>query len=87
MSENFSDTPEHDALHEIPVESLGLSEAAIKVVLRMGMTTVGDCVDFFVRGADAMIPIRPPAINLMYNEVKPKLEEHGYWPPDASKPD
>ena len=85
MSQNLSDTP--DALYETPVESLGLSEAAIKAVKRTGITTVGDCVDFFARLNGAMIDAPFGFFEVMETQVLPKLEEHGCWPPDACESD
>jgi hypothetical protein len=82
---NPPDNPQHDALYHIPIETLRLSDKAIKAVKRTGIETVGDCVDFFARIANGGSPglVRFNFTEAMFNEVKPKLEAHGYWPPGA----
>lgn len=81
------DNPQHDALYHIPIETLGLSEKVVKTVKRTGIETVGDCVDFFARGNGALITVRFGFFEVMESSVLPKLEAHGYWPPNASEDD
>lgn len=88
MSQEYSDNPQHDALYHIPIETLGLSEKAIKGAKRLGVISVGDCVDFFVRikggAGPGTLPHDHEFLEAMFTEVEPKLQAHGYWPPDDS---
>jgi DNA-directed RNA polymerase alpha subunit len=43
--------PFHDHLYEMPIEKLGLSVVAINALKRTGMTTIGDCIDYFLRAS------------------------------------
>jgi hypothetical protein len=74
-----------DEFYEIPLEELGLSEVAMEVIKRTGITTVGDCIDHFARGADVLITVSGDFINVMEYEVKPKLEERGYLRIDENR--
>lgn len=65
--------------YEIPIEKLGLSVSTINKLKRIGMNSVGDCIDFFERGNNAMINVPFGLIGAMVGEVKVKLIEHGYW--------
>ena len=68
----------HKHLYEVSVEVLDLSEIAARTLARTGITTVGDCIDFFNRGMDALASARSPAFRAM-QEVRQKLKQHGYW--------
>jgi DNA-directed RNA polymerase subunit alpha len=72
---------QHDYKHlyEVPIEELGLSDEAINSLKRTGMTTIGDCIDFYNRIKDALIPMRPPFGSVMANEVAQKIKAYGYW--------
>jgi hypothetical protein len=74
--------PRYDYLYEIPIEELDLSVKTIEILKSVGDVAVGDCVDHFVRAGDAMITVPFGLLEAMDEEVKPKLEEHGYWPLD-----
>ena len=69
----------HEHLYAIPIEDMGLSDVAIKTLKRTGITTVGDCVDYYLRSPDALIPARPPFYSIIEGEVKQKFKEYGYW--------
>jgi predicted RNase H-like HicB family nuclease len=84
MSQDYWDSPEHPALYEIPIETLGLSDEAIKVVKRTGITTVGDCIKFLALDSFSLLTIAPPFHQIMYTEVLPKLYELGYLPPSEA---
>ncbi len=71
--------PPHEHLYDVPIEQLELSVFAIKALKKTGMTTVGDCVDFYVRGADAMISACHDFFIATAREVQEKMKEHGYW--------
>lgn len=71
-------------LYEIPIERLGASTEAVDTIKKLGITSVGDCVDFFVRAiAGGTTGATPQVIKAMIEEIKPKLLERGYYPPDA----
>jgi hypothetical protein len=85
MAREYWNTPQYQALYNVPIETLGLSETAIKAIKRTGITTVGDCVDFFTLiGSGNTITTYSDLFGIMETEVKPKLEAHGYWPLDTS---
>jgi hypothetical protein len=69
-------------LYEMPIEDLSLSQTAINKVKRTGITTVGDCIDFFERIEQGVFGgIRPDdSFEALFDDVKPKLEAQGYWP-------
>lgn len=67
------------ALDEVPIEELGLSKRTIYLVKQAGITSIGDLLDFFARGAEAMITVQGRFLDAMYAEVKPKLEEQGWF--------
>lgn len=69
---------EDDGLHNIPVTTLGISENTIQLLSRVGIETVGDCLDFHRIGGDAMITVPFGLITAFDNEVRPKLLEYGY---------
>ncbi len=88
MSQFDWNSLEHMALYEIPIETLGLSEKAIKAAKRLGVTSIGDCVDHFVRITSGIAGSAPHEFfEAMETEVKPQLETHGYWSRDASDTD
>ena len=81
MSHDYWDDSKYEALYHIPIESLGLSESAIQIMKRTGITSVGDCVDWHVRALSLTTGSTPVGlIEIMMTEVKQRLEEHGYWP-------
>ena len=75
---NSSESP-HEHLYDVPIEQLELSAIAITALKRTGITTVGDCVDFYQRGADAMITARHEFFTVTAGEVQEKMKAHGYW--------
>jgi hypothetical protein len=66
-------------LYEVSIEELGLSDEAIRTLKRTGMTTIGDCIDFYNRPKGAMIVMMPPFGSVMNSEVVQKIQAHGYW--------
>ena len=64
----------HDDLYEIQIEVLELSEVAITALHRYGVMTIGDVIDHYKRGADAMITVLPPFISVMNGEVMDKIK-------------
>jgi hypothetical protein len=67
-------------LYEVLIEELGLSEHTIEILHRIGVTYIGDCIDFFNRAGRATPPSNTEFIGEMYDAVLPELEKHGYWP-------
>jgi DNA-directed RNA polymerase alpha subunit len=68
-------------LFEVPIEHLKLSVRGSSIIRRLGITTVGDCVDFYRRGMEgsASVAIRQQSVQIMYGEVQLKMKEYGYW--------
>jgi hypothetical protein len=72
-------------LYAMSVETLGLSEAALKSLKRVGVTIVGDCLDHFSRyGSGNCILVHPNFMRTMETEVLSRLVEHGYITPEAA---
>ena len=70
----------YEHLYDVPIETLNLSDEAWKAVSRVGMTTVGDCIDHYQRyGNGAMICVPGLFMQIMENEVMEKIKAHGYW--------
>jgi hypothetical protein len=76
-------TPEtgdsYDYLLEMPVTELDLSAASVSALARLGVIFVGDCIEFYRRGADATLPSDALFVAAMIGEVKQNIIEHGYW--------
>ena len=72
-------------LYEAMIEELDLSEETIKNVHRLGVTTIGDCIDFFARVPDTTPPHDMLFLEAMFDVVLPLLEQQGYWPRDKSE--
>ncbi|MBI5668208.1 MAG: hypothetical protein HZC41_09395 [Chloroflexi bacterium] len=69
---------ENSPLYDVPIETLGLSEDALQELKRVGITSIGDCLDHYARGKNAMMPATSGFLHAMANEVKQKLQQHGY---------
>lgn len=74
----------HNALYDVSIDVLNLSDSTISLLESVGVTSIGDCVDHFDRGVDAIIegPDGFMFFRAMEEEVKPKLQALGYWPMD-----
>ena len=71
-----------DDLYNIPVEELGLSIKSINAIKRLGVTTVGDCLDHHIRvknGQTVTIHVYHDFTEAMHGEVEEQLKAHGYW--------
>jgi hypothetical protein len=76
MLDDARDSYEH--LYKISVTTLGLSESAIKMVYRVGITNIGDCIDWYRRVPTVgVVPFG--FISTMLGEVQQKIIEHGFW--------
>ncbi len=67
-------------LYEVLIEELGLSEHTIEILHSVGVTHIGDCINFFNNAGKATITVASEFIIEMYDVVLPQLEKHGYWP-------
>jgi len=76
MTEKKSD---YEHLFDISITTLNLSDKAYKALMKTGMSTVGDCVDFYIRGNDVLISARTSSFEVLANELKEKMVEFGYW--------
>ncbi|GAB5494063.1 MAG: hypothetical protein Phog2KO_42780 [Phototrophicaceae bacterium] len=66
-------------LYEIPISDLELSDKAYRALKRTGMTSIGDCIDFYIRLPNVMISARPSFIQVIVTEVKQKVKDAEYW--------
>jgi hypothetical protein len=76
---DFHDEPEYEALYEIPIQQLGLSAETAQLLKETGMTSVGNCVDFYHYFRFATVSVSSKVMEVMGKEVKEKLQEQGYW--------
>jgi hypothetical protein len=61
-----------------PIEALGISETALRILKWHGYTQVWNCVQWFIQEADGKAP--PPRLHsVMRDEIAPKLKEQGLW--------
>jgi hypothetical protein len=61
-----------------PIEALGISETALRILKWDGHTRVWNCVHWFIQEADGKAP--PPRLHsVMRDEIAPKLKEQGLW--------
>lgn len=68
----------NDNYYDVPVETLGISQDAITLLARVGVQSVGDCVDFYNRGGDALIQVPLGLLDKFDTEVIPALRQQGY---------
>ena len=64
--------------YDVPVQTLGISQNAIMLLARVGVQSVGDCVDFYERGSDALIQVPLGLLDKFDAEVIPALRQQGY---------
>ncbi|MCB9456860.1 MAG: hypothetical protein H6671_12815 [Anaerolineaceae bacterium] len=65
-------------LYEVPVRTLGISPKSIHLLKMVGAESVGDCLDFQRRGADALIQVPYGLLEAFESDVLPRLRENGY---------
>ena len=65
-------------LYAVPISELKLSEKTLHSLYRHGVTSVGDCLDHFLRISNADQASRGGFVNFMHAEVLDKLVECGY---------
>ncbi len=68
--------PEEEVV-DIPIEELDLSVRVFNSLKRTGITTVQEVLELNAKGDDALLSIRNFGVKSL-NELKEKLEEHGY---------
>lgn len=61
-----------------PIEKLGISSKSIQLLKSVGMESIGDCLDFHKRGADALIQVPYGLLHAFETDILPYLREHGY---------
>ena len=66
-----------DEIIDIPIEELDLSVRVFNSLKRTGITTVREVMELNTKGDDALLSIRNFGVKSL-NELKLKLEEHGY---------
>ncbi len=70
-------------LYTLSIEQLGLTEESLRLVHRADITSIGDCIDFFERGA--VTGVDSAVLKVMFGVVLPLLEKQGYWPRDEAE--
>jgi hypothetical protein len=73
---------QHNELYDIPIDVLALSENTTHLLERVGVASVGDCINILQRTGDALIEVPLGFGEAIQTEVKPKLQLLGYWPSD-----
>ena len=73
---------EGNNLYDIPIQQLDLAANTIELLESVGITSIGDCLDFLERGAGATITVPNGLIDAMYTDVVQKLKTHGYMSRD-----
>ena len=71
------------SLYAMSIEELGLSEENVRLIHGAGITSIGDCIDFFARGA--VTGVDSAVLKVMFGVVLPLLEKQGYWPRDDAQ--
>gem|GEM_PF-6663824 len=72
---------ENVELYDVAIDELSLSDVATVGMLRMGVTTIGDCLDFFERIPDVLMPIHGKTWDAI-KEVEQMLIKKDYMPKD-----
>ncbi|MEP7292586.1 MAG: hypothetical protein ABI835_12445 [Chloroflexota bacterium] len=72
-------------LYEVSIETLELSETALASLRRLGVTSVGDCLDHFSRYGSVTISVPFGSLKIMETEVLDKLVQHGYMSPEQAE--
>jgi DNA-directed RNA polymerase alpha subunit len=71
---------DYSHLHEKPIEKLGLSVVSLNALKRSGVTSIGDCIDVYLRALGGVVGSCPSSfLEAMFGEVKEKIQELGYW--------
>jgi len=73
---------EGNNLYDIPIQQLDLAANTIELLESVGITSIGDSLDFLERGAKATITVPNGLIDAMYTDVVQKLKTHGYMSRD-----
>jgi len=76
MSE-YRQTYKH--LYDISIDELKLSIEAYNPLKRMGIESVGDIIDLYIRGTHTISLRTPPFGKIITGEVKERLVDADYW--------
>ena len=77
MVEEEEPVEPEDEIIDIPIEELDLPVRVFNSLKRTGITTVREVMELNTKGDDALLSIRNFGVKSL-NELKEKLEEHGY---------
>jgi len=70
---------EYKHLYDVPIETMRLSKKEFNALKRTGVTSIGDCLDFFNRGSGAMdVGILRGFQEEDYTDLMKKLIDHGH---------
>lgn len=80
MPQDFLNNTDYLALHAKELDVLSLSAKSHKLLIDVGVETIGDCADYFlttriIRTSNERFDV----IQVMETEVMDKLKEQGYW--------
>ena len=67
-----------ESWYDISLESLGCSEDSITILTRIGLSSVGDCVDYLYHMNSSTINMPSFALSALFDEVVPQLAKSGY---------
>jgi hypothetical protein len=79
MSNNLPSNSNYDFLYEISIEELSLSAASLKLVESVGITSIGDCLDYYFHIQLFSVTVSLDLRQAMESEVKAQLQNTGYW--------
>lgn len=79
MSDPKSDS-EYEKLYYVLIEELDLSNSTINILKRQGITTLGDCIDFYSVSRSGTVQVKYEFAEVMFNEVLDQLKRAGYMP-------
>lgn len=83
MSNSRTDSQGYEHLYEVPIDMLNLSNDAMGALKSVGITNVGECIRVLEAWRDGNSTGGTRLLmRAMWQEIKPKLQELGYWPQD-----
>lgn len=84
MAEDVEEEEPEEEEIEIPIEELDLSVRVFNSLKRTGITTVGEVLELYEKGDDALLSIRNFGVKSL-SELKEKLIEHEFLGPEGEE--
>ncbi len=69
----------YNHLYDISIDTIDFSDKARIAMLRTGITSIGDILDCYLRGNNAMDGVSIRLIPFLYDEIEEKIKAYGYW--------